>query len=140
ERVRTARYRPWLPNVILNYNWGDFGGGPDPNVVITPGTATTPAKITTVPGFGPSGEIHHFDPRADFDVSLVWRLQNLGLGNRAEIREQQAVARQASLRLLRTQDAVVSQVVQSQELVTGWKKRVETTSAALFDAKGAPNG
>jgi outer membrane protein TolC len=140
ERVRDAKYKPLLPNVVLNYNWGGFGGGPDPNVMVTPPTKTSAAKVTTVPGFGPSGQIHHFAPRADFDVSLVWRLQNLGLGNRAEIREQESLARQASLRLLRTEDAVVSQVVQSQELVDGWKARVEITRSALFDAQGAPTG
>src|SRR5204862_100547 len=99
-----AGSRGLLPGVIAV----QAAGGPDPNVVITPATGTTPAKITTVPGFGPSGQIHHFAPRSDFDVSLVWRLQNLGLGNRAEIREQQAISRQASLRLLRTQDGVVT--------------------------------
>ncbi len=26
ERVRAARYRPLLPNLVLNYSWGDFGG------------------------------------------------------------------------------------------------------------------
>src|SRR5260370_6094611 len=60
ERVRTAKYRPCLPNLVLHYNWGDFGGSPDPNVLFTPATKTTPAKITTVPGFGASGQIHHF--------------------------------------------------------------------------------
>jgi outer membrane protein TolC len=141
ERVRTARYRPLLPNVVLNYNWGDFGGGPDPNTsLITPATKTSPAKITTVAGFGPSGEIHHMTPRADFDVSLVWRLQNMGFGNRAEIRENQALARQASLRLLQVQDRVVTQVVQAKELVDFWKKRVEIAGRALFDARGQPNG
>src|SRR5437764_3453304 len=83
-RVRTAQHRPLLPNVVLNYNWGDFGGGPDPN------TAFQGGRVVAVPGFGPSGQIHHFSTRSDFDVSLIWRLQSLGLANLAEIREQQA--------------------------------------------------
>src|SRR5207302_4854187 len=127
ERVRSARLRPWLPNLVINYNWGDFGGGPDPNPPIIVGT-----KVTTVPGFGPSGQLHHMNTRADLDASVVWRLQNLGLGNLAEIREQQSLARQASLRLLQTQDRVAAQVVQAQELVEGWKQRVQITRTALF--------
>src|SRR5438309_4093166 len=55
----------------------------------------------------------HFGTRSDFDVSLLWRLQNFGLGNRAEVREQQALARQTSLRQLQLQDRVVTQVVQT---------------------------
>jgi outer membrane protein TolC len=134
-RVRTAQHRPLLPNVVLNYNWGDFGGGPDLN-----GTVVQAGKVVTLPGFGPSGQIHHFAPRADFDVSLIWRLQNLGLGNLAEIREQQAAARQAELRLLQVRDQVVAQVIQAQESVQGWRQRVNVTRASLFDERGLPEG
>jgi outer membrane protein TolC len=133
-RVRAAQHRPLLPNVVLNYNWGDFGGGPDLNTVLQNG------KVVTVPGFGPSGQIHHFAPRADFDVSLIWRLQNLGLGNLAEVREQQAAARQAELRMLQVRDQVVAQVIQAQESVQGWRQRVDITRASLFDARGLPEG
>jgi outer membrane protein TolC len=142
ERVRTAQARPLVPNLVLNYNWGDFGGAPDPNpAIITP--SRTPGgrpTVTNQAGFGPSGRILHFGTRSDFDVSLVWRLQNLGLGNRAEIREQAARHRQATLRELQEQDRVVTQVVQVVELVAGWRERVRVTQAALFDEQGAPNG
>jgi outer membrane protein TolC len=135
QRVRTAQWRPLLPALTLNYNWGDFGGGPDLN-----GTIIQAGKAVTVPGFGPSGQIHHFAPRSDFDVTLLWRLQNMGLGNRAEIRESQAAARQQSLRLLQVRDQVITQVVQGLELVAGWRQRVGVTRAALFDAEGRPDG
>ena len=127
ERVRAARFRPLLPNLIVNYSWGDFGGGPDAN----------PAKIG---GFGPSGRILHVGTRADFDVTLAWRLQNLGFGNRLEIRAQESLARQANLRQLQAQDQVVTQVVQANELVKGWNDRVVTTRSALFDSAGKPTG
>jgi outer membrane protein TolC len=134
QRVRTAQYRPLLPNFVLNYNWGDFGGSPDPNTTISGG------KVTTVPGFGPSGRINHFAPRTDFDATMVWRLNNLGFGNLAEIREQQAAARQAELRLLQVRDQVVAQVVQSLESVQGWRERLDVTRAALFNPQGQPEG
>ncbi len=142
DRVRTAKFRPLLPNVVLNYNWGDFGGAPDPN----PPIITPPAKkggkptVTTQPGFGPSGRINHFAPRQDVDIGLVWRLQNMGLGNRAEIREQEAHHRQAMLRNLQVQELVVTQVVQVREDVQSWRDRLRTTQEALFNAQGAPEG
>lgn len=127
ERVRAARFRPLMPNLIVNYSWGDFGGGPDQN---------PPA----IGGFGPSGRILHVGTRSDFDVSLVWKLQNLGFGNRLEIRAQEALARQANLRQVQVQDQVITQVVQANELVKGWGDRVATTCSALFDRSGKPAG
>jgi len=127
ERVKAARYRPLVPNLIVNYSWGDFGGGPDMN----------PANIG---GFGPSGRILHVGTRSDFDVSLVWKLQNLGWGNRLDIRAQESLARQASMRQLQVQDQVVTQVVQANEAVLGWGDRLGTTRSALFDSASRPTG
>jgi outer membrane protein TolC len=142
ERLRAAKYRPFLPNLVLNYNWGDFGGGPDlnPSIVTLPTKPGDPIKVTTVPGFGPSGQMHHFNTRADLDATLVWRLQNLGFGNLAEVREQKAAMRQVQFRLLQVRDRVVGQVVQARELVEGWRARLETTRQALFDNEGRPQG
>jgi outer membrane protein TolC len=142
ERVRTAKYRPLLPNLVLNYNWGDYGGGPDLNSpILQPGAKPTdPPKLVTQPGFGPSGQLHHVSTRTDFDVTLLWRLQNFGLGNYTEIREQEALARQIRLRQIQLQDRVATEVVQVYELVKGWAERVVTTRSALFDPAGRPTG
>jgi outer membrane protein TolC len=141
ERVRTAQFRPLMPNVVLSYNWGDFGGGPDANPpIITPATKKTPAKTTAQPGFGSSGRILHFDPRTDFDVALVWRLQNMGLGDIANVREQQSRLRQAEFLQLQLQDRVVAQVVSANELVLRGRERVDITRRALFDDAGTANG
>jgi outer membrane protein TolC len=136
KRVKAAKCRPYLPNVVLNYNWGDFGGGPDQNTV----TDRKTGKTTTVPGFGPSGRILHFEPKTDFDVALVWRLQNMGFGNRAEVREQQALKNQFELRRLQLYDQVTAQVVQVQEQVLGWRRRVDITRNTLFDENNRPDG
>lgn len=135
DRVRAAKYRPFLPNVGLAYNWGDFGGGPDPNPPIVQN-----GKLVSQPGFGPSGRILQFAPRADFDVGLFWRLQNMGLGNRAEVRETEAVHRQAILRRQAAYDRVIAQVVQAREQALDWAERLAVTRAALFSASGAPDG
>src|SRR5260370_22950866 len=80
RRVQAARSRPFLPNVIVNYAWGDFGGGPDIN--------TKPVTF-----FSASGEIRHFANRGDFDVSLICRLQNMVLGDLSAMRQQHALHR-----------------------------------------------
>ena len=81
--MKAAKFRPLLPTVTLTYNWGDFGGGPDLNPTII-----VAGKVVQPPGFGPSGRILHMNTRTDLDVALTWKLQNMGFGNRAEIREQ----------------------------------------------------
>ena len=121
ERVRGLRYRPLLPNLVVNYSWGDYGGGPDPN--------------PKGGGFGPSGRLLHFGTRSDFDVTLVWKLQNLGFGNRLEIREQESLARQATVRQMLLQDQVITQVVQVNALVKGWGERVGITCARPYSMR-----
>jgi outer membrane protein TolC len=125
DRVRQARLRPLLPNAVVNYSWGDYGGGPDQ----ISGTS-----------FGPSGRILHFGTRDDLDASLIWRFQAFGLGDKAAVREEQALQRQAVFRQLQVRDQVVAQVVQAFEQVKGWRQRVEITRSALFDPAGAPKG
>src|SRR5262249_10692889 len=75
-----------------------------------------------------------------FDATLVWRFQNMGLGNLAELREQEALARQASLRQLPLQDQVVTQIVQNYEVMNGRRERVDVTRSAWFDRAGQPTG
>ncbi len=133
-RVKAAHFRPLIPNVALNYNFGGYGGGPDPNSEIVKG------KVVTLPGFGPSGSILHFNTRTDFDVSLIWRLQNMGLGDLAAVREQKALQRQAEFRQLQVQDRVSVDVIQAQERVQGSRARVSSLAKALFDDKGNPTG
>jgi outer membrane protein TolC len=142
ERVRAAKYRPFLPNVAINYAWGDYGGGPNlnPDIMEPPTTPGGPVRVVTQPGLGPSGQIHHFAPRTDLDISVYWRLQNLGLGNLAEKRQQEALHRQAILRQIQVQDRVVTQVVQARDAVQSLRERITTARQALFNAAGEPEG
>jgi outer membrane protein TolC len=127
RRVQAARSRPFLPNVIVNYDWGDYGGGPD-------------IRTKPITFFGDSGVIHHFANRSDFDVSLIWRLQNMGLGDYYNMREQQALHRQSQFREMQVQERIVAEIVQAQEAVRGWRQRVQISARSLFDAKGQPAG
>lgn len=141
-RVRQAKWRPLLPNVGLNYNWGDFGGGPDlnPPIILPPLTKGGPVRVVTQPGFGPSGRILHFAPRTDFDATLNWRLIGMGVGNHAEVKEQEALYRQAQYRRLAAYDRVTTQVVQAREGVQDWRERLGITRSALFTPTAEPAG
>jgi outer membrane protein TolC len=144
-RLQHARYRPLLPTLALNYSWGDYGGGPDQNLLITnTGGKITVTAIGGLPGqpgsFGPGRDLKHFNTRDDFDASLFWKLNNLGFGNLAEIRQRQSQYRQQEFRRLQVQDQVVAQVVQAFELVRGWRERIDITASSLFDSQGRARG
>lgn len=136
-RLQLARARPYLPTLGIDLAYGGFGGGPirDPSRKFNdPFNGPIDQPVT------PSGVIDRFGPRTDFNLTLAWRLTNMGFGNRAEVREQQAVRDQAQLRLLQVSDRVVAQVVQAYEAVAQSRERVQVTLAALFNEKGEPVG
>lgn len=123
-RLRLAKVRPFLPNFATTYNAGGFGGGPN---------METFAGRTFM---GKTGRIEHFRHRQDWDASIFWRLNNLGFGNLAEVREQRALFDQANFRALQTADRVVAQVVQAVEFVEFAADRVKILQSGLFDARG----
>jgi len=127
-RVRLARFRPLLPSLVTTYVAGGFGGSPNPMTV----------GRTTV--MGEDGRIQNFGNRSDWDISLLWRLNNLGFGNVAEIREQQAFLEQAELRDLQTRDRVIAQVVQAVALVEQTAERVRILQGGLFNERGQREG
>jgi hypothetical protein len=96
--------------------------------------------VVTVPGFGSSGTWRHFNTRTDLDLALFWRFQNLGFGDVAAVRANQALYRQAELRRIQAYERIITEVVQAQEQVRGWRERLRILSQSLFDAKGNPNG
>jgi outer membrane protein TolC len=137
ERIRAARYKPYVPNVIANLSYGGFGGGPirDPRVKFNdPINGPIDNPIT------PPDSIHRFGPRTDFELALLWRVESLGLGNRADVREKQALFEQARIRLQQVQDLVLAQVAQQREAVVRSKERIDITRPALFNEKGQLTG
>jgi outer membrane protein TolC len=97
QRVKQERQRPLMPNVMLR------------------GNATNPAGTLSGGAFGGgvNGDLGHFGYRYSFDVQVIWELQNLGMGNRAGIRERQAENQQAAYELARTADRIAAEVVQA---------------------------
>jgi outer membrane protein TolC len=72
-RTRQERVRPFVPTVSVGVSGGWFGGG---------------SNLTT-DRFG------SLIGRSDFDVFAVWTTQNLGFGNRAQVRRVDALLGQA---------------------------------------------
>ena len=141
-RYRATQWRPFVPTLSSGLSWGGFGGGPPiVNVrttrVSTPGGGTANINTNVL---GNSGIIANFGTRSDFDISLIWRLDNAGLGNLAQIRQAKLQTRQVELRQLQLQDLVVSDVVRTMERLQRAEQRVNVYSAGLFDEKKRPTG
>jgi len=85
ERLRLARFDPLVPKFQLDYTGGSFGGGRNDFV----------------------GD---FSGRGVFGAAAVWELQNLGAGNRAEIRGREAVVSQTYHRLRELEAQVGAEV------------------------------
>jgi len=136
NRWRLAKYRPLSPAFVVNFNAGGFGGGPN-FLERLPGTGL--AKSSAGPQTH-SGYIQEFGGRTDFDATLVWRLQNLGFGNLAEIRETRTLYNQSEIRQMQILELVMTQVVQAKEQVEGSRARLDITRSALFDEQGEAGG
>src|SRR5262249_42934554 len=96
QRLRQERLRPLVPSVLLH------------------GTSTPPETLGVgLFGGGPNGSLGNFGARSDFDVELIWQLDNLGFGNRARIQEQRVENQLSRMELFRLQDRVASQVAQA---------------------------
>lgn len=83
--VLPIKVRPFVPTVALR------GVG-----------SQVPGPAGGVFGGGRNGDLSNFGGRFSFDLQAVWEVQNLGLGNRAAVRERQAEQRASLLQLLRT--------------------------------------
>src|SRR5262249_31775079 len=95
-RLKQERLRPLMPSLVLR-------GAATPN----------PGLGGGVFGGGINDDVQHFGGRHTIDAQVLWESQNLGLGNRAAVRERQAENRQAVIELFRTQDRIASEVVQA---------------------------
>lgn len=110
--LRRARWQPLVPSLLVR----GFS---------TPVTGTLAAGPF---GGGLNSSLSNFSFRQDWDVQVLWQLQNLGFGNRAIIRQRGADSRAAQVEFLRVQDRVASEVVQALALA-------QTAAARLRDAE-----
>ncbi len=120
-RIRQEKMRPLLPSLVLMGNPvpaapGGYlmGGlyGSDTNNMTNPLTA-----------------------RSDVAVELVWQLQNMGLGNKAQVRIRQGEEQQALVELFRIQDQVAGEVAQALAQLKSAALRVTQAEEGLKQAQ-----
>jgi outer membrane protein TolC len=123
QRLKQEKIRPLIPSVLLR------------------GASTNPAGTLGVGYFGGgrNGSLSNFSGRGDLDLQLVWEFQNLGLGNRARVKERRAENEIAVLELFRTQDRIAAEVVQAHAQVQSAAARVADAAAAVKDAVESAN-
>jgi outer membrane protein TolC len=118
-RLRQERWRPLVPSLLVR------GAS-------TPVTGTLSAGVF---GGGLNESIGHFSMRQDWDVQVLWTLQNMGLGNRALVRERAAENQAAVLNFYRVQDRVAAEVVQAYALAQTAAERAREAETELQQAQ-----
>jgi outer membrane protein TolC len=123
QRLRQEKIRPLVPSVLLR----GFS---------TPVTGTLAGGLF---GGGIDGRIGDFSARADFDVQVLWELQNLGFGNRAKVHERRAEHQLSLLEKFRVQDRVAAEVVQADAQVRSAALRVREAEDEVHNAVESAN-
>ena len=118
-RLRQERIRPLIPSILIR------------------GAATNPAGTLSTGYFGGgiNDKLSNFSARNSIDVQVLWELKNLGLGNRAAVREQRAENELAVLELFRTQDRVAAEIVQAHAQARRAANRVHDAEEGLREAR-----
>jgi outer membrane protein TolC len=125
-RIRQERMRPLVPSLILAGSPGAVGPGG--------------YVMAGIFGSGANGAGNPWQPRDDISVGLVWELQNLGLGNRAMVRERRAQQQQLLVELFRIQDRVAAEVARAQGQLQSAAGRVAAAELGLNEARLAYDG
>ncbi len=95
--LKQERLRPLIPSVLLRgYS--------------TPVTGTLGAGYF---GGGANDSFGNGGLRSDWDLQVLWQLNNLGFGNHALVRQRQAENRLAVIELFRVQDRIAAEVAQA---------------------------
>lgn len=123
ERLRQEKLRPLIPSVLLT-------GSGTPQFFFNGG----------VFGTGRNGNLTDWAGRSDVALQLVWHGENLGLGNRARIRERDAQSQLAIIDLFRIQDTVAAEVAQTHAQLEAAAARTDQAARGLDFALSSFNG
>jgi outer membrane protein TolC len=113
--LKRERWRPLIPSIVLR-------------------GASTPGGTLAGGGFFPSPSGSGAGMRGDVDLQVLWQLNNLGLGNIALVHQREAENRAASLDLLRIEDRVAEEVVQTHAQAQLAARRVDVAEKAARSA------
>jgi outer membrane protein TolC len=117
-RLRQERLRPLIPSVLLR------GASTNPGGTLAGGYF----------GGGLNDSLGNFGARSDFDIQVLWELQNLGFGNRALVDLRRAENRLSVLDLFRLQDQVAAEVAQADAQAQSAASRLGKAERELRDA------
>jgi outer membrane protein TolC len=119
RQVAQEKFRPLIPSVLLR------------------GAATNPTGIMSAGYFlgGPDSFLGNGSGRFDYDIEVLWELQNLGLGNLARVRERKSERNQAALQELKLQDTIAADVVKAHALAESAAQRAIEAQNELRDAR-----
>ncbi|MEI7687111.1 MAG: TolC family protein [Planctomycetota bacterium] len=123
HRLKAERIRPLIPSLLLR------------------GASTNPSGTLGAGAFGggQNGRIGDFSARSDFDVQVIWELQNLGLGNAAKVKERRAENELAVIELFRLQDRIAAEVTQAYAQAKFADARIVQTELGVKDAVDSVN-
>ena len=115
ERMRQEKVRPLVPSILLRGS----------------STSVTGTLAGGYFGGGVNEHMGNFGARGDFDLQVLWELQNLGFGNHARLKEKQAEHQQAILALFRLQDRIAAEVAQAHAQVQETATRIQDATDGL---------
>lgn len=98
--LQGAQTLPFSPTVLIGFSAGGLAGGS--NLVAQP--------VTSLPFGRGEPRFGRFDDREDLDAMAYWTLQNMGVGNKAQIDAARSRLSSADFELLVTLDRIRSEV------------------------------
>jgi outer membrane protein TolC len=122
-RLKQERLRPLIPSVLLR------GASTNPTGTLAGGYF----------GGGLNDDLKKFGARGDFDVQVIWELQNLGFGNKALVDARRAENQVSVLELFLLQDRVAAEVAQADAQVRSAASRLGKAENGLKDAVESAN-
>ena len=108
-RVRSEKWRPYIPNLHAGASAGAFGGGINDN-------------------------LYQLDGRGDFDLLAVWQIKNFGLGNRAARDERNSQYRQSILSSYDVRDRITAEVTTAYHQVHAWQRQMQLAEENIDEA------
>jgi outer membrane protein TolC len=117
-QLRQEKIRPLVPSILLR------------------GAATNPAGTLAAGTFGGgiNDDVGRFGSRGDFDIQVLWQLENLGFGNGARVKERRAEHQLAILESFRLQDRIAAEVKQAYDQSQSAAARIKEAESGLKDA------
>lgn len=108
-----ARMMPLIPQLVVGYQPGGFGGG--------------------YTG-GPNGFFGTFGTRTDIEATALWELKNLGFGNLYQIRQREREVTTRQLELRQAMFRIMEEVVSDHQVVTARAMQIEEARLGVIAA------